>query len=134
MIAFEIQVFKEGAWKVDSVFDDRELALFEAKKIDEGTRYSGVQVVEEKYDEASGRTKTRTLYRGGATKTGKPKAQKEAPASKRPAQRRGTGKEATRKGKAKPKAKKTSLVVPLILLMVLLIALAGGLLALQYLK
>ena len=49
MRAFEIHTFREGQWKVDSVYDDRELAMHEARKVDENGRYAGVRVIEEKY-------------------------------------------------------------------------------------
>jgi len=52
MRAFEMHTFRESQWKVDSVFDDRELAIHEARKIDEN------------YDEASDLTTTRTNILG----------------------------------------------------------------------
>ena len=58
MRAFEIPTFREGQWKVDSVFDDRELAIHEARKVDENGRYTGVRVIEENYDETSDLTTT----------------------------------------------------------------------------
>src|SRR3546814_8948602 len=39
--------YRNGAWKIDSIFDDRELALMEAGRMDRGNRYSAVRVVEE---------------------------------------------------------------------------------------
>jgi hypothetical protein len=63
MILFEIHIFRDQAWKVDSVFDDRELAVYEAQRIEKTGRYPGVRVIEELYDEATERTKTRTVYR-----------------------------------------------------------------------
>ena len=71
MRSFEIHTFREGVWKIDSVYDDRQLAIFEAKRIAEGTRYAGVKVIEEVDDEVSNLTTTRTLFRGGAAKTEK---------------------------------------------------------------
>ena len=64
MKAFEIHTFHGGRWKIDSVFDDRELAIFEAKRMDTSTRYAGVRVVEEIFDESNSQTATRTVYRG----------------------------------------------------------------------
>jgi hypothetical protein len=63
MILFEIHIFRDQAWKVDSVFDDKELAVYEAQRIEKTARYSAVRVIEEVYDEATQRTKTRTVYR-----------------------------------------------------------------------
>lgn len=64
MKAFEIHTFQGGKWKIDSVFDDRDLALFEAQRMDESGRYSGVRVIEEIFLEQTQQTKTRTIYRG----------------------------------------------------------------------
>ncbi len=64
MKAFEIHTFINGRWKIDSVFDDKELALFEAQRMDKSSRYSGVRVVEEAFDERSNKTSTRTIFRG----------------------------------------------------------------------
>ena len=75
MRAFEIHTFREGQWKVDSVYDDRELAMHEARKVDENGRYAGVRVIEEKYDESSDLTTTRTIFRG-RTETAKSTAPK----------------------------------------------------------
>ncbi|MEX2453501.1 MAG: hypothetical protein WD470_02290 [Rhodospirillaceae bacterium] len=64
MKAFEIHTYQGGKWKIDSVFDDRELALFEAQRMDGSGRYSGIRVVEEIYLERTQETKSRTIYRG----------------------------------------------------------------------
>lgn len=64
MKAFEIQTFRGGRWKIDSVFDDRELALFEAQRMDWSRRYSGVRVIEEIFDEITNETKSRTIFSG----------------------------------------------------------------------
>ena len=62
--AYEIHTFAGGKWKVDSVFDDRDLALFEASRIEGSGRHTGVRVVEEEFDESTQRTRVRTIYRG----------------------------------------------------------------------
>ena len=64
MRAYEIHTFQAGKWQIDSVFDDRELALFEAGRMDEGRRYAGIRVVEEEFDELTEKTKMRTIFRG----------------------------------------------------------------------
>ena len=65
MRAFEIHTFRGGKWKIDSVFDDKDLALFEARRMDESSRYSGVRVIGENFNESSQETVTRTLFKGG---------------------------------------------------------------------
>jgi hypothetical protein len=62
--AYEIHTFQGGRWKIDSVFDDKDLALFEATRMDEAGRHAGVRVIEEEYDENTQKTKIRTVYRG----------------------------------------------------------------------
>ena len=64
MKAFEIYTYQSSKWKIDSVFDDRDLALFEAQRMDESGRYTGIRVIEEIHVESTQETKTRTIYRG----------------------------------------------------------------------
>ena len=132
MRAFEIYTFKDGQWKMDSVFDDRELAVYEAKKIAGGSRYSGVKVIEENYDELTDLTTTRTLFRGGAAKTERSKkpAAKTRPAGSRAGT--GAGREPRRKGRAKPQKKQSNMLVPVLVLLLLLTSGVALLLGLQY--
>jgi len=62
--AYEIHTFTGGKWKIDSVFDDRDLALFEATRMKESGRHAGIRVVEEEFDELTQKTRMRTIYRG----------------------------------------------------------------------
>lgn len=134
MRAYEIHTFRDGKWKVDSVFDDRELAIFEAKKINEGTRYAGVKVVQEDWDEASNLTTMRTLYRGGAAINDMPAKRRAAATTKKSASRTGTGKKRVGMGKAKPQPKKTSFIVPIMVLMAIILVAGGALFGLQHLS
>ncbi len=64
MRAYEIHTFQSGRWKIDSVFDDKELALFEAQRMDGSGRYSGVRVVEEAFTDRDRKMRSRTIFRG----------------------------------------------------------------------
>ena len=66
MRAFEIHTFKNGRWKIDSVFDDGELAVLEARRLNEEGLTGGVRVIEEEFDGQSRRTKMRTVYHSSA--------------------------------------------------------------------
>jgi hypothetical protein len=66
IVSYELQTYRTGAWKIDSIFDDRELALFEAKRMAESRRHSGIRVVQEEFDEDTNETATRVLYRSSA--------------------------------------------------------------------
>ncbi|MHA1113776.1 MAG: hypothetical protein ACTSRY_04645, partial [Alphaproteobacteria bacterium] len=63
MISFELHTYLGGNWKIDSIFDDRALAMSEAKRIEERGRTSAVRVVEEIYDEITRDVQSRTIYR-----------------------------------------------------------------------
>jgi len=63
MILYEIHIFRDGKWKIDSVFDDKELAIYEAQRMERGGRFPAVRVIQETYDEETQRTSIRTVYR-----------------------------------------------------------------------
>jgi len=62
MSSFELQTFKAGKWEIDSYYDDRELALSEAERLDIGGRHNGVRVVEENYDETTNRSSYHVVF------------------------------------------------------------------------
>ena len=132
MRSFEIQTHNSGKWKMDSVYDDRNLAIDEAKKIDTGARYSGVRVVEENYDEATDQVTSRTLYRGGAAKGQKALHPVSAAKSGQVGSRRGAGREPGLKSRGKRPAKQSSLLVPILVGLVIVMGGAIALLGLQY--
>ena len=61
--AYEIQTYQSGVWQVDSVFDDEELAVFEARSIHDRGRYVGVRVVLETYNEDTDEVSVRTILK-----------------------------------------------------------------------
>lgn len=71
LIVYEIHTCNAGAWKIDSVFDDRELAVQEAERMARTQRYSEVRAVEETFDEATQRNATRTIFRSAREEAAK---------------------------------------------------------------
>lgn len=69
-LSYELQTFLGGTWKTDSVFDDREIATFEAQRVQKSGRYSAVRLVEDRYDQKSGNYVSKTVFR--ATKADSP--------------------------------------------------------------
>ena len=130
MRAFEIQTFKDGEWKVDSIFDDRELALYEAKKISGSTRYAGVKVIQEDWDEATNQTTTRTLFRGGAAKNDMPAKPKKV--ARRRGHRISKGNGSSRQGMHR--TKKSGFVAPILVLVLIVLVAIGALVGLQHLS
>lgn len=126
MRAFEIHTFHNGRWKIDSVFDDRDLALFEASRMESSKRHAGVRVIEENFDEESRKCTTRTIYRGAnnvQSKTAPENKARQDARSGAPANK--LGRELNRKKRAKKsKNKKKKGVV--FSIMVLALALFGG--------
>ena len=133
MKAYEIHTFKDGQWKIDSVFDDRELALHEARKVEEGGRYSSLRVIEENYDEVSDLTTTRTIFRGGTSKQNAKKVRAAAANTKKKYSRGGAGEEPVRKSRPVSQPKKgNGLLVPILSLIIVILAGVAGMLGLQY--
>ena len=62
MSAFELQIYKAGKWEIDSYYDDRDLALSEAERLNVTGRHGGVRVVEENYDEATNRSSYHVVF------------------------------------------------------------------------
>jgi hypothetical protein len=90
MKAYEIHVFRSGRWVIDSVFDDQDLAVIEAQRMNGSGRYPGLRVVEEVFDEHTSETRTRTVYRDSRSSRAAP-AQPPAAERKRSAAARGRG-------------------------------------------
>ena len=62
MSTFELQTFHAGKWAVDSYFDDRDLAMSEAERLDNSPRHSGVRVLQEDFDDGSDRSTVRVIF------------------------------------------------------------------------
>lgn len=45
--SYEIQTLQRGRWKIASIFDDFDLAVYEARRIENAGRFRGVRVVKE---------------------------------------------------------------------------------------
>jgi cobalamin biosynthesis Mg chelatase CobN len=130
MKAFEIHTYQGGKWKIDSVFDDRDLALFEAHRMDQSGQYSGIRVVEEIYVEATQQTKTRTIYRGSkveAENAAELRKSKQVRLNAGQARKKRQDETVERKKVAqKRKFQKKTSPVRLIAIMLVLVILAGG--------
>lgn len=130
MKAFEIHTYQSGKWKIDSVFDDRDLAMFEAQRMDESGRYTSIRVVEEIYVESTQETKTRTIFRGSkvaAENAEQLRKSKENRQKKGQAAKKRQADTIQRKRIAqKRKIKKKASPVRLMLIMIMIAGAAGG--------
>ena len=138
MKSFEIQTYKDSNWRIDSIFDNRDLALFEARRVEEGNRYSGIRVIEENYDEASNQATSRTIFRGGknfpdGAVDQKEKARKVALAKKWGRDVRHGSRAPGRKRRRQKKAKTSKFIIPVLVLGVLVIVGLAALFGLRHL-
>lgn len=62
LVAYEVQTYENGTWQIASVHEDKELALMEARRMEEGLRRRETRVVEEMHDEESGKTRSKIVY------------------------------------------------------------------------
>lgn len=65
-VAYELHSFSGGRWKIQGFFDDRDIAVSEAHRMEEARRFPAVRVVEERFDPETGGYKSRTVYRSSA--------------------------------------------------------------------
>lgn len=61
-VEYEVQIFERGDWMIASMLQDKQQALSEARRIEEGLKRRETRVVEERYDEDSGRTRSKIIY------------------------------------------------------------------------
>ena len=74
-VSYELYRQKRGRWIVDSVYDDREMALYEAKKLLQGQFRSSIKVVEERFNANSGESTQRVIFTGRGTENAERKVQ-----------------------------------------------------------
>lgn len=62
-VTYEVYGFKGGNWNIDSVYDDREMALYEARMLLDSRYLTAVRVIEERYNESTGDTVSRIVFK-----------------------------------------------------------------------
>lgn len=102
-ISFEVYAYKSGNWNIDSVYDDKEQALHEARLLLESRHLTGVKVIQERHDEESGKVSSMIIF-NEVKHVGKPKtpppARKKKPEAGRTADKVSAVKK--KKGKSDP--------------------------------
>jgi len=53
-ISYELHTLENGVWKIQLVFDSKQEALFEARRMEEGVRLRETRIVKDECDESSG--------------------------------------------------------------------------------
>lgn len=63
LVAYEVQSYQAGEWVIQSIFDDKELALMEARRMEQsGLRRQETRVVQETYDESQDKSRSKIIY------------------------------------------------------------------------
>ncbi len=65
ILSYEVYSLREGHWNLDSVVDDRGLALHEARHLLKHRHEKGVKVVKEKYDDETNKSIPTTIFHEG---------------------------------------------------------------------
>ena len=75
-VSYEVLSTRGDNWTIESVYDDREMALYEARTLLENRHVKAVKVIQETYDDEADKTIARTIFNEerGAAK-GKPKSE-----------------------------------------------------------
>ncbi|MFQ5483460.1 MAG: hypothetical protein ACE5FR_05485 [Rhodospirillales bacterium] len=72
-VSYELYSLREGHWNLDSVYDDRGLALQEARQLFKRRHEKGVKVVKENYDDETNKSIPTTIYHeGGGVEKNRP--------------------------------------------------------------
>jgi hypothetical protein len=93
-ISYEIYSFKNGNWMLDSVHDDKNMAVHQGRMLIASPHHMAIRVIEESYDDETDNTMSKIIYKeqkggddekpkktakkkkGGATKTKRKKKKK----------------------------------------------------------
>ncbi len=62
MDLFELHVCKNGSWRRLDAFQDRETAMFEAKRLEQARRFSALKILRETYDDAQNYFSKNLIY------------------------------------------------------------------------
>ena len=79
LTAFEVQSFRNGNWKIETITDSKDLAVHQAEQVILHPTVRKVRVVQEAFDPTSAEQKFRTVFFRDKTPVSKPSAQSAAP-------------------------------------------------------
>ncbi len=80
-VSYEVMSTRGDNWTIESVYADRDVALYEARSLLENRHLKAVKVIQETYDDETDKTIMRTVFneaRGAAKAKAKPQAPEEA--------------------------------------------------------
>ena len=99
-VSFEIYTFKNGDWMLDSVHDDKNMAIHQGRMLIASPHHMAIRVIEESYDDAADRSFSKIIYKEQKGKDDE-KPKKKAAAKKAPAKKAAAKKAPAKKAAAK---------------------------------
>ncbi|MBC8267187.1 MAG: hypothetical protein H8E36_00370 [Rhodospirillaceae bacterium] len=85
-VSFEIYSFKGGNWMLDSVHDDKNMAIHQGRMLISSPHHMAIRVIQETYDEATDNTTSKIIYKeqkgGDEEKPKKTTSKKKGPSTK----------------------------------------------------
>ncbi len=61
-VSYELLFFRGGSWVIESVYDTKDMAVQEARRLLDGRHQKGVKVIEEVYDADTDNTRARIVF------------------------------------------------------------------------
>ncbi len=61
-VSYELLSFRGGSWVIESVYDTKDMAVREARRLLDGRHQKGVKVIEETYDADTDNTRARIVF------------------------------------------------------------------------
>ena len=62
-VSFEIYSFKNGDWMLDSVHDDKNMAIHQGRMLIASPHHMAIRVIEESYDDATDNSMSKIIYK-----------------------------------------------------------------------
>ncbi len=108
-ISYEIYSFKNGDWMLDSVHDDKNMAIHQGRMLIASPHHMAIRVVEESYNDTSDQSVSRIIYK--EQKGGDEEKPKKRPVKKKKGSSGLAGKKRKKKKKKKDKSKTLIMLV-----------------------
>ncbi len=67
---YEVHAYHRGNWQIDSIYDDRDLAIYEAHVLERNGRCTAVRVVKESYDPDRNFATAHVVYKSSRSDSG----------------------------------------------------------------
>ena len=96
-VSFEIYSFKNGNWMLDSVHDDKNMAIHQGRMLVASPHHMAIRVIEESYNDESDKSVSRIIYKEQKGK------EEEKPKKLPPKKKKGKGGSAGNRKKKKKK-------------------------------